>query len=272
MVHLDIGRYGKYDHLKDAHLARNPTGTVPVLVHGGRPVLDATTILRYVEERLDGHASLVPPSEAGRADMDALVDECDVDLRPKALSHVAHSWGNAIGLFSLQSVSYSHAHYGFRKNLYALLKHPNPMIPLNRLLFNAWHLRLEPSVTEEVVDRVEAALAAYEARLADGRAFLCGVAYTLADAAALPLLHRMDSLGVLDQFVGDRREPGGGAEPPKAKVRAYYDRLMDRPSSKRVFQQWEPKTKIQKAVHAALKKRRRFVAAVGVVDAFVPDE
>lgn len=95
-VHLDVGRYGKYDHLKDAHLKRNPTGTVPVLVHNGRPVLDATTILRYVEERLDGNASLVPPTEDGRADMDALVDECDVDLRPKALSAVEHSWGNAV--------------------------------------------------------------------------------------------------------------------------------------------------------------------------------
>ena len=40
----------------------------------------------------------------------------------------------------------------------------------------------------------------------------------------------------------------------------------------RVFDDWEPKTKIQKEVTAALKKRRKFVNAVGVYDAFVPEE
>ena len=86
MVHLDIGRYGSYAHLKDAHLQRNPTGTVPVLVHGGTPVLDASTIVRYVEECLDGHASLVPCGAEEKARMDKIIDECDVDLRPKSLS------------------------------------------------------------------------------------------------------------------------------------------------------------------------------------------
>lgn len=162
-------------------------------------------------------------------------------------------------------MSYSHKHYGFRKNLYALLKHPNPMIPLNRLLFNAFHLRLEPSVIDGVVARVAAAVDAYDARLADGRAFLCGAAYTLADAAALPLLHRMHTLGIADHFLTEHG-------PPKARLLAYYARLMARPASKKVFHDWEPKTKVQKAVHASLKKRRKFVSAVGVVEAFVPEE
>ncbi len=116
LVHVDIGRYGKYDHLKDAHLARNPTGTVPVLVHRGTPVLDASTIVRYVEECLDGDASLVPCGAEEKRRMEAIVDECDIDLRPKSLSKFEHCWGNAIGLFGLQSVSYSHKHYGFSKN------------------------------------------------------------------------------------------------------------------------------------------------------------
>lgn len=264
LVHVDIGRYGKYDHLKDAHLLRNPTGTVPVLVHRGTPVLDASTIVRYVEECLDGDASLVPCGAEEKRRMEAIVDECDIDLRPKSLSKFEHCWGNAIGLFGLQSVSYSHKHYGFSKNFYALMKHPNPMIPLNRILFNLFYLRIEPSVTEPAVQKVAAALAGYDALLADGRAFLCGDAFTLADAACVPLLQRMDSLAILDHFVDD--------ETKLEHVKAYYARAKARPSFARVFDDWEPKTKIQKEVTAALKKRRKFVNAVGVYDAFVPEE
>ena len=65
MVHLDIGRYGKYDHLKESHLERNPTACVPVLVHEGHPVLDSSTIIRYVEEMLDGDASLAQGHTTG---------------------------------------------------------------------------------------------------------------------------------------------------------------------------------------------------------------
>ncbi|KAH8054538.1 hypothetical protein JL722_8892 [Aureococcus anophagefferens] len=48
-----------------------------------------------------------------------------------------------------KSVSYSHKHYGFSKNFYALMKHPNPMIPLNRILFNLFYLRIEQGSKRE---------------------------------------------------------------------------------------------------------------------------
>ena len=44
MVHLDVGRYGKYDHLKDAHLARNPTG----IRIGRRPAVLRRPIARQI--------------------------------------------------------------------------------------------------------------------------------------------------------------------------------------------------------------------------------
>lgn len=74
----------------------------------------------------------------------------------------------------------------------------------------------------------------------------------------------MDSLAILDHFVDD--------ETKLEHVKAYYARAKARPSFARVFDDWEPKTKIQKEVTAALKKRRKFVNAVGVYDAFVPEE
>ena len=210
--------------------------------------------------------SLVPVTDEEKARMEKIIDECDIDLRPKALSKVDASWGNAIQLFSLQNISYSHKHYGFRKNLYALVKHPNPMIPLNRILFNLFYLRIEPSVTKDVVQRVEKAMAEYDALLADGREFLCGNAYTLADAAVVPLLHRMHQLAIMDHFLA----PEDGKK--KQHLLDYWTKIQERKSYKKVFADFEPKTKIQKAVHAAFKKRRKFVNAVGVEDAFVPDE
>ena len=51
--------------------------------------------------------SLVPVTDEEKARMEKIIDECDIDLRPKALSKVDASWGNAIQLFSLQNISYS---------------------------------------------------------------------------------------------------------------------------------------------------------------------
>jgi len=261
--HLDIGRYGRYDHLKDAHLKRNPMATVPVLVHKGRPILDATSQIRYVEEALDGNASLVPPTEHERARMEIIINQCDIDPRPRVLTNFADSWGNAVQLFSLQNISFSHRHYGLRKSLYALVKHPNPMIPMNRILFNLLHIRIEPSVSREALERIEQATREYDALLADGRTYLCGQIYTLADIACLPLLHRLQDLGIMEHVLL--------RAPTKRSLLNYWMRLRDRPSSKKVFNEWEPKSKIQKAVHTAVRKHRDLALTVGVYGAFIPE-
>mmetsp|Transcript_25038 Transcript_25038/g.77221 ORF Transcript_25038/g.77221 Transcript_25038/m.77221 type:complete len:346 (+) Transcript_25038:202-1239(+) len=239
-VHLDIGRYGRYDHLKSTHMNRNPMATVPVLVHLGCPILDATTQIRYIEDMLDGNLSLAPSISGEKARMNKIIEECDIDLRPKALTNVAKSWGNAVQLFSLHNMSYSYQYFGFRKNIYALLKHPNPMVPLNRILFNLLHIRIEPSVSDEAVDRIEQATREYDSILADGRMFLCGHAYTLADVACLPLLHRMDQLGILEHFL----LPECG--PKKKNLLEYWRRMQVRTSFKKVFGRWEPRTTVQK--------------------------
>lgn len=182
--HLDIGRYGRYDHLRDVALNRNPMATVPVLVHMGHPILDATSQIRYVEQVLDGDASLVPSTPNEKAIMDKIIEECDIDLRPKALSNIVNSWGNAVQLFSLQRISFSHKYYSLRKCLYALSKHPNPLIPLNRIMYNLLRIQIEPSPSQEALERIERAILEYDALLADGRSFLCGDTW---HAGAFPL-------------------------------------------------------------------------------------
>lgn len=62
--------FRKKDHLRPAYLKLNPNGVVPTLVHDGRPVIDSSVIMEYLDEQFPDHP-LTPTDSYERARMRA---------------------------------------------------------------------------------------------------------------------------------------------------------------------------------------------------------
>lgn len=65
------------DQLRPGYLALNPNGVVPTLVHDGKPVIDSSVIMEYLEEVFPDGRSFVPIEPLARARMRALLHFID---------------------------------------------------------------------------------------------------------------------------------------------------------------------------------------------------
>ncbi|MBO9500051.1 MAG: glutathione S-transferase family protein [Novosphingobium sp.] len=81
---IDLRRFEQHD---PKFLAVNPAGQVPVLVHGGRTIVESTVINEYLDEAFEG-PRLRPDSPFGRAQMRVWTKFVDEVFRP-ALSFLA---------------------------------------------------------------------------------------------------------------------------------------------------------------------------------------
>ena len=167
----------------------NPNEVVPTLVHDGRVVIESTIILEYLDEAFPA-PPLLPADPFARAVARLWMKKID-DWLHAACSTVTFATANRKVLL--------------RKTPEELAAHlarvPDPAYRERQRLAVA-HGLAAPHVGE-VVRRYESYVGEMEAAL--GRApFLAGAAYSLADAAATPYLHRADLLG-LDDFWAGRR-------------------------------------------------------------------
>lgn len=155
--------------------------TVPVLVDGERVVRESADIVRWADEHA-ARASLFPEEE--RADIDELCATFDAKLGP-ATRRVAYD-----RVLQLPS-----------EELGRIFSHgvPSPWeADLGRLLafgvagFIRRALRVTPDGVERSRAAIESVLSTVEARMKDGRAYLCGDAFTAADltfaALAAPVI------------------------------------------------------------------------------------
>src|SRR5436853_2508295 len=60
------------EHVKPAYLALNPNGVVPTLTHDGKPVIDSSVIIEYLDEVFPD-TPLTPRDAIGRAAMRSLM-------------------------------------------------------------------------------------------------------------------------------------------------------------------------------------------------------
>ena len=215
-VYADIGHFGSFDNLTPEFLRMNPNACVPALVHRGRPVLESRDIIEYIEREFDG-PQLWPtagtPEEAAmlewnaRGSMSKLGPDADGISLPTSLLALPLT---AIDgpLMRLPTV------------LAAFAAHPMPGIII--IKFIGWFigpLPLPKSMFVAAFDVLVTELDALETHLADGRAFLAGSDYSLADVTWTAHLDRLDVLGVLEEFLSER-----------PRVRNYWEQLQARPS------------------------------------------
>jgi glutathione S-transferase len=181
-----------------AYLALNPNGVVPTLVDHGRPIIESTVICEYLEDAYP-HPQLAPPDPYARAQMRLWT------LRPDAGLHKACGMTSFALAFRYQSP----------ERQIAGIKDPERRASLEALV----RLGLDMPGIDTFVRQFVSMLDAMAAVLKHSP-WLAGNAYSLADAAMLPYVVRLDHL----QLAWLWRSPS------RAAVADWYERATTRPN------------------------------------------
>jgi glutathione S-transferase len=192
------------DQFDDAYMKLNPNAVVPTLVHDSRPVIESSVILYYLDE-VFSRPSLMPQDPHQRA---------AVRQYNKLIDEYVHN--------SCSILTFATAFRPWLGGLTAeqidarLAKSPNKK--------RAEHKRdvalygLESKFVREALDYHLKLLKMMDAALARGP-WLAGEAFSLADAAVIPYILRLDLLKLEKLF--------------SEKTRSWYARMRERPSVKK---------------------------------------
>jgi glutathione S-transferase len=199
----------KFEQHQPAYLALNPNGVVPTLVHKGRPVIESTIILEYIEDTFPT-VPLRPTDTYLRAKMRLWTKFSD-DVAYKAV--YAPTW------MKLSAPA--------AKNL----SPPELEKVLSRIPTKERRARWErvagpgfsDTELQEAYDMMHECLGKAEAALSEGP-WLVGEDYSLADIAIIPFIDRIQNL---------RPDFMRASEFPR--VLAWSNRLRSRPAFEKAF-------------------------------------
>lgn len=199
--HLNL-RQG--DQLTPDYLKLNPNGVVPTLIHDGRPIIESTLIAEYVDEAFP-EPPLRPADLVERAEMRRWANIPDQGLHA------------ACGAVSL-SIAFRHQFLALPPDLLAenLAKTPDPARRERKRL--AIEFGVEAPHAPDAVRLYDKVLGRMETALTDGRPWLMGDQYTLADVAMTPYVVRLDHLQLAWMW---ENRPG---------LTAWLDRIRARPN------------------------------------------
>jgi glutathione S-transferase len=198
---VDLFRAEQFD---PEYLKLNPKAVVPTLVHDGRPVVESTLICEYIDAAFPG-PPLRPTDPWERARM--------------------RLWGKAVdeGLFAgVVAFSFSAM---FRERLAKMapeerekrFKNVGDPERRDRQISTLEHGVESPYVLYAIA-AYEKAFKELEQTLADGRDWIAGRAFTLAEIDLMPFVARLEYLGLLDIWTAER-----------PRVRAWWARCKARP-------------------------------------------
>lgn len=245
---VDIGP--RMQNYEPWYVRLNPAAVVPTLVHGERVVTDSARIVRYVDAMFPG-PSLMPEAPAARADVDALIDRVD------RVAFRTLSYGSDRAPHRLL-----HGVVGFR--IRRLERH----LRRNPDLAEAYRRKIEDvrDWRRGIVDRAQVEAAREDARrlldegqrrLTDGRAFLAGEDYTLADVVWTIAIARLRTLGM------------GAEVDARPHLRAWYARVRGRPSFEAagVMERLDPRVVLRIAAPFLLPRLAAAAAALLAIGA-----
>jgi glutathione S-transferase len=177
LKHMDLR---KGDQFAPDYLKLNPNGVVPTLVHNGAAVIESTHICEYLDEAFPQNP-LRPADLAARAEMRAWAAIPDTGLHP------------ACGTIS-NAAAFRHQYLALSKEALErnLAETPDPARRERKRL--GIELGMDAPGVKDAVKLHDRLLARMEKRLADGRPYLMGEQYTLADAALTPYVTRLAHL------------------------------------------------------------------------------
>lgn len=166
-------------HLSPEYLKINPNGVLPSLVHDGRPVIDSSVIMEYLDDVFP-ETSLTPADPVERARMRAWLRYFEevptVAVRFPSFNQVFLKFFG-----TLQEDEFSH-----EAEIRPLRKHFYQK--MGRTGFS------ERDVMESI-ERIRNTTQRIDRAVADGGPWVMGEKLTLADLCVAPLMDRMDDLG-----------------------------------------------------------------------------
>lgn len=198
--HVDLIMTGRYQNCTPEFLEVNPGATVPVLVHDGHPVYESTRQVEYIDAVYGDEVRLMPPSlseeVADWVDRNSLNGLDLLDAKGNAAS-MASRIGNCVLGLTLPLFASMVGEIPVSEISYGLLQHPDRRRPALFLAMRASGpraLRLPPvrRIVRDSRDAARLHLVELDDTLSDGRKWLLGDTFTLADVGLVPILRRAE--------------------------------------------------------------------------------
>lgn len=197
---------GMMDQKQPDYLALNPTGMVPTLLHGGVTLYDSNVINEYLDA-IHPTPALVPADPLGQALM-RMWFAIELDIAKPFRDASYETLGKArlqnSGLTEdqlRQEIESRTANPAYLKFAMSVLKTP-----------------ADEQLIRDRLDLIFEKIGGIERQLADGRTWLCGEQFTLADICMAPRMDMYPVIGIDDLF---ERYP---------RLGAWMDRVRQRPS------------------------------------------
>ena len=178
------------DQLKPEYLAINPNGVVPTLIDDGRVIIDSSVIVEYIDEVYAEGASLVPSDPTKRAEMRSWMRFID-EVPTPAVRVPSY---NAAFLPHFQSMSEAE---------FLALAESKPL--RKDFLLAMGRTGFSEAEMSKAVDRLNKGILRMAAALDGGGPWLLGEQFTLADIAIMPVLVRMEDLGMAHMWADHPR-------------------------------------------------------------------
>ena len=223
---IDLIETGSYENLSRHFLKVNPGFTVPVLVHNGHPVYESHEQIIYAAEHGgEKGAELLGTTPEVREQVAHWIDHGAIKGNPLKGGQ-ARAGHNAPGL-TIPIFTTMIAYIPWWRLGEGVLFHGDRKRPL---MFSALKMlgihRLPPPALTTIRaarENMEDHLDQLENVLGDGRSWICGEDFTLADVSWMAILERIEEVDWTDLFLGEGKRP---------RIAAYLKRLQARPSYK----------------------------------------
>lgn len=173
--------WGILEHLSDWYLAINPNGVVPTLVHDDQPILDSSVICEYLDE-VYPDPPIAPRDASGRATMRAWM-----------------RYFEEVPTVAIRAPSFNKLFVKPLKNdrSEAEFEAMTSRMPLRKHFYQQMTDTGFPDhIVAESMEKLRKALERVSRALADGRPYLLGDEYTIADIVLVPTVVRMEDLGL----------------------------------------------------------------------------
>jgi glutathione S-transferase len=195
-----------HDHLTDWYLKLNPNGVVPTLIHDGRPVVESSVIIQYLDQ-IHPQTPLAPPDAYGQATL--------------------RSWLAFVDMVPTPAVRYPSFQYGGLLFKFQVLSEEEfKLKSSSRPVKSAFYNKMNQHTGFSDADMAEAfrALRTTASRMTrlfeeHGGPWLLGKQYGLADIAVAPLIDRLEDLGL--EYLWEENHP---------KVTDWLKRMQARPA------------------------------------------
>jgi glutathione S-transferase len=200
------------EHQQDWYLKLNRRAVVPTLIDGDIAVPESNVINEYLDEKFR-EVPLSPQDALGRARMRLWTKQLDEDVHDACLAIL--SFGIA---FRHQYLARGELGRQMLEQIPNIFKRERRRDVIDKGL-DSIHFRIAVARMVLLLDEMNEALAEH--------AWLAGDDYTIADAAFTPYLARLEHLAIL--VMAD----------DKPHVRAWYERIKQRPSYHDAVTRWE---------------------------------